>query len=83
LTAVTKALADNKIFWEGCLLKPAMVTPGAKHPTFNTIDPNEVGRRTVIALSRTIPPAMVSINFLSGGMSEEAASLNLNACNKV
>eukprot|EP00116_Pleurobrachia_bachei_P012920 sb/3473182/ len=32
-------------------------------------------------LSRTVPPAVVGITFLSGGQSEEAASQNLNAIN--
>lgn len=30
LAACMKALADNKIFWEGCLLKPNMITPGSE-----------------------------------------------------
>lgn len=35
------------------------------------------------ALSRTIPPALVGVFFLSGGQSEEEASVNLNAMNKL
>lgn len=34
-------------------------------------------------LSRTIVPAVPGIMFLSGGQSEEKASLNLNAMNKL
>lgn len=37
----------------------------------------------MLALSRTCPPALVGINFLSGGMSEEEASRNLNAMNQL
>lgn len=29
LASVIKALQENNIFWEGCLLKPNMVTPGS------------------------------------------------------
>ncbi|XP_047464247.1 fructose-bisphosphate aldolase A-like isoform X2 [Mugil cephalus] len=34
---------------------------------------------TVTALRRTVPPAVPGITFLSGGQSEEEASVNLNA----
>ena len=34
------------------------------------------------ALARTVPPAMPGIVFLSGGQSEDEASVNLNAINQ-
>ena len=34
------------------------------------------------ALQRTVPAAVVGITFLSGGQSEESATLNLNAINQ-
>lgn len=37
---------------------------------------------TVTALRRTVPPAVPGVTFLSGGQSEEEASLNLNAINR-
>ena len=37
---------------------------------------------TVTALRRTVPPAVPGITFLSGGQSEEEASINLNAMNQ-
>ena len=81
LTAVFKALNDHHILLEGCLLKPNMVTPGAEHNRRST--PAEVGFYTVRTLQRTVPPALVGVTFLSGGQSEEDASLNLNAINAV
>jgi len=60
-----------------------MVTPGSKHPNRDKITPEEIGARTVKALSRTVPPALVGVMFLSGGQSEEEASLNLNAMNSL
>ena len=39
----------------------------------------EVAVRTVRCLSRTVPPAVPGITFLSGGMSGEDASLALQA----
>lgn len=58
-----------------------MVTPGSKNATKATS--SEIAIRTVTALSRTIPPALVGVFFLSGGQSEEEASVNLNAMNKL
>ena len=42
----------------------------------------EIAAATVTALSRTVPPAVPGITFLSGGQSEEEASVNLDAINK-
>ena len=80
LAAVYKALSDHHVYLEGTLLKPNMVTPGQSCPT--RASPAEVGRATVTALSRTVPPAMPGVVFLSGGQSEEEASVNLNAINQ-
>lgn len=79
--AVFKALADNQIFFEGMVLKPNMVTSGSSCP--NKAGPQEIAYRTALALSRTVVPAVPGIFFLSGGQSEEDASLNLNALNQV
>ncbi|KAF4674222.1 hypothetical protein FOL46_005579 [Perkinsus olseni] len=79
LTAVFKALNDNHILLEGCLLKPNMVTAGAECPVRPTSE--EIARLTVRTLARTVPPALVGVTFLSGGQSEEMASVNLNAMN--
>jgi len=76
-----KALADHHIMLEGCLLKPNMVRSGEKCPTPSSIE--EIAKWTVKVLNNTIPPAIPGINFLSGGMSEEDATLALNAINRV
>lgn len=78
LAACMKALNDHHILLEGCLLKPNMVTPGSDNPDWKT---EEIAYMTVRTLARTVPPAMVGVMFLSGGQSEEDASLNLNAMN--
>ncbi|XP_017785202.1 PREDICTED: fructose-bisphosphate aldolase [Nicrophorus vespilloides] len=80
LSFVYKALADHHVFLEGTLLKPNMVTGGMSHAI--RFSPEEVGKATVTALSRTVPPCVPGITFLSGGQSEEEASVNLNAINK-
>lgn len=57
-----------------------MVTPGQSCP--NKATPQQIAAATVTALLRTVPPAVPGITFLSGGQSEEEASVNLDAINK-
>lgn len=66
--------------FEGILLKPAMVTPGAECKTRAT--PDQVADYTLRLLRRRVPPAVPGIMFLSGGQSELEATLNLNAMNQ-
>ena len=79
--AVVKSLHDHGVMLEGILLKPNMITPGVKCKT--RASPTEIAMKTVKVLSRTIPPAVPGIVFLSGGLSEEEASANLNAMNNI
>uniref|UniRef100_A0A667YPS5 Fructose-bisphosphate aldolase n=1 Tax=Myripristis murdjan TaxID=586833 RepID=A0A667YPS5_9TELE len=79
LAAVYKAMSDHHVYLEGTLLKPNMVTPGHSCPT--KYSPEEVAMATVTALRRTVPPAVTGVAFLSGGQSEEEASIHLNAIN--
>jgi len=79
--AVVKALHDNNIFFEGILLKPNMVTPGTSSSA--KVSAIEIAQRTVVGLSRTLPSAVPGVMFLSGGQSEEEASLNLNEMNRL
>ncbi|XP_010942543.1 fructose-bisphosphate aldolase 5, cytosolic [Elaeis guineensis] len=80
LAAVYKALNDHHVLLEGTLLKPNMVTPGSDSPK---VSPEVIAEYTVAALRHTVPPAVPGIVFLSGGQSEEEATLNLNAMNKL
>lgn len=80
LATVYKALSDHHVYLEGTLLKPNMVTPGHACPI--KYSPEEIAMATVTALRRTVPPAVPGVTFLSGGQSEEEASLNLNAINR-
>ncbi|XP_059370662.1 fructose-bisphosphate aldolase C-A-like isoform X2 [Carassius carassius] len=79
LAEVYKAMFDHRVYLEGTLLKPNMVTPGHGCPTKYSAE--EVAMATVTALRRTVPPAVTGVTFLSGGQSEEEASINLNAIN--
>ncbi|RMZ56505.1 hypothetical protein APUTEX25_001352 [Auxenochlorella protothecoides] len=75
-----KYLADNNVLFEGILLKPSMVTPGAD--SGNPAAPEVVADYTLRLLRRRVPPAVPGIMFLSGGQSELEATLNLNAMNQ-
>ncbi|KAM9853721.1 fructose-bisphosphate aldolase C-A [Aulostomus maculatus] len=79
LAAVYKAMSDHHVYLEGTLLKPNMVTPGHSCPI--KYSPEDVAMATVTALRRTVPPAVAGVAFLSGGQSEEEASVHLNAIN--
>jgi fructose-bisphosphate aldolase class I len=79
LAACYKSLSDYHVLLEGTLLKPNMVVSGQKCK--RQASPAEVGAWTVKVLQRTVPPAVPGVTFLSGGQSEEEASLNLNAIN--
>ncbi|XP_022908588.2 fructose-bisphosphate aldolase isoform X1 [Onthophagus taurus] len=80
LAFVYKALSDHHVFLEGTLLKPNMVTAGMGAAV--KASPADVGRATVTALQRTVPAAVPGVCFLSGGQSEEEATVNLDAINK-
>mmetsp|Transcript_3984 Transcript_3984/g.2951 ORF Transcript_3984/g.2951 Transcript_3984/m.2951 type:complete len:130 (+) Transcript_3984:739-1128(+) len=58
-----------------------MVTHGAD--CADKKGPHDIAWYTVRTLTRSIAPALPGIVFLSGGQSEEEASLNLNEMNKL
>ena len=79
LAAQYAALAEHHVLLEGTLLKPNMVRAGETSGTVS--DAAAIGRATVQVLQRTLPVAVPGVTFLSGGMSEEDATLALNAIN--
>lgn len=80
LSFVYKALADHHVYLEGTLLKPNMVTHGQSAAVKAT--PQQIAEATVTALRRSVPPAVPGVVFLSGGQSEEEATVNLSAINQ-
>eukprot|EP00887_Chlorella_sp_A99_P006841 scaffold2.g6841.t1 len=73
------ALNDHHALLEGTLLKPNMVLAGTEGPK---ADVKTAGYLTLRTLSRTVPPAVPGIMFLSGGQSEEEATAHLTAMNQ-
>lgn len=81
LAAVYKACDTNGVLLEGSLLKPNMVVPGSDFK--GTTSPEEIGKYTIRTLERRVPSSVPGVMFLSGGMSEEEASINLSAMNSL
>jgi fructose-bisphosphate aldolase class I len=81
LAACYKALSDHHVLLEGTLLKPNMVRSGSDAAVQASAE--EIAVATVRTLQHTVPCAVPGVTFLSGGMSEENASLALSGINNV
>jgi fructose-bisphosphate aldolase class I len=73
------ALHRHHVVLEHMILKPNMVLPGKDHPARSGAE--EIAAATLRVFRRTVPAAVPGINFLSGGLSPEQATANLNAMN--
>lgn len=78
-TAVFAALRRHQVVLEGMVLKPNMVVPGKSQPRPEAA---VVAEHTLRVLRRTVPAAVPSINFLSGGQTPQEATANLDAMNR-
>jgi fructose-bisphosphate aldolase class I len=81
LQRVFAELYDQRVSFDGMLLKPNMVVPGKKSP--KQVDHATVAQMTIATLRATVPAAVPGIVFLSGGMSDEDATARLNEMNKL
>ena len=79
LHAVFHALHRHGVTLEWMVLKPSMVVAGKDSP--QQAGPEEVARETIKVLRRSVPAAVPSVNFLSGGQTAVQATANLNAIN--
>jgi len=77
LHAVFNALHLHKVSLEHMVLKPSMVISGKSCP--NRAPVEAVAIATLAVLKRTVPAAVPTINFLSGGQTPEEATAHLNA----
>jgi fructose-bisphosphate aldolase class I len=78
--AVFAELHAHRVRLEGALLKVNMVLSGYECPEQAT--EHEIAEWTLRCLSRHLPPAVPGVVFLSGGQSEEVATVNLDAINR-
>ena len=77
--AVFAALARHQVDLTAIILKPSMVIAGNRCATQAT--PEQVAEMTVKQLNAVVPSTVPTINFLSGGQSDEQATLNLQLMN--
>lgn len=81
LKTVFDELYKQNVALEGMVLKPNMVIAGKKCPT--QAEPEQVAEMTLACLSNFVPAAVPGIAFLSGGQSDELATLHLNLMNEM
>lgn len=81
LHVVFHALHQYKVELEHIILKPSMVISGQAYTPQPSI--RDVAEETVKILRRTVPAAVPSINFLSGGQGDAVATAHLNEMNKL
>jgi len=72
-------LHKQHVVLENIILKPSMVIFGTKCK--HQADVKDVAENTLEILRETVPAAVPTINFLSGGQSDEIATAHLNAMN--
>ena len=80
LHAVFRELAGARVQLEGMLLKPNMVLSGSE--ATDRAPAPEVARQTLRCFMNAVPAAVPGIVFLSGGQSDEEATINLDAINR-
>ncbi len=80
LRTVFIQLAAQRVRLDGMLLKPNMVLSGKE--AAKRAGPDEVARYTVECFRATVPAAVPGIVFLSGGQSDDEATINLDAINR-
>lgn len=80
-THLFNALKEEGVYLEGLLLKPSMVIAGKNAEMQATED--QVASWTYKALLDTVPEEVAGVVFLSGGQSDEQATVHLDKMNKI
>ena len=74
-------LEIQKVSLKGIVLKPNMVVPGFK--SSKKVTTEEIAKKTLDCLKNNVPSNVPGIALLSGGQSEQEATNNLDAINKI
>ncbi|WP_395790284.1 class I fructose-bisphosphate aldolase [Aquimonas sp.] len=80
LRSLFGALYEQNVLIEGTILKASMVLSGKDCPEQASVE--EVALATLRCLKASVPANLPGIVFLSGGQSDENATLHLNAMNE-
>ncbi|HEY7270017.1 MAG TPA: class I fructose-bisphosphate aldolase, partial [Dehalococcoidia bacterium] len=81
LFEVFRQLQRQQVAFQGMLLKPNMVLSGSTAP--DRAPAEEVARFTLACFKETVPAAVPGVVFLSGGQSDDEATVNLDAINRL
>ena len=81
LSEVVKELKAKEVNLALCLLKPQMVMPGSECP--KQVDSETIATSTIDVFQACLPQELGGIFFLSGGLTEEQATINLNLINQI
>ena len=81
LHTVFSALHDQRVWLERMLLKPNMVIAGKDRPHPASVQ--EAATAALRCLRRHVPAAVPGIVFLSGGQDDRAATVHLDAINRL
>jgi fructose-bisphosphate aldolase, class I len=81
LAALFRDLERHQVSLPGALLKTNMVLSGKDASDQAGVE--EVAKRTVEVLTKTVPSDIPGIVFLSGGQTDELSTAHLNAMNKL
>ena len=81
LKVVYEQLEQQGVVLSGTVLKPNMVLSGKECPEQASVD--EVASQTVECLLANVPAEVPGIAFLSGGQTDEQATLHLNRMNQL
>lgn len=79
LKSVFLELKKYEVYLEGMLLKPNMIASGLD--ASKQVSPKEVAKKTVGIFREVIPEKVPGLVFLSGGLTPEEATTNLNEIN--
>jgi len=80
LLAVFRELKKYRVYLPGMLLKTNMMASGLT--AGKQAGPKEIAKATIAVFKAAVPKSVPGIMFLSGGLSPEASTVNLDAINK-
>ena len=81
LNALFSSMAEHGVHLEGCILKVNMVNAGKNGPV--TYSAEEIADANLRTLRRTLPVAVRTVNYLSGGQPLVDACTRLDAINRL
>jgi len=81
ISMIYERMKAHGVLLEGSLIKPSFPQPGLKHSSRANVTPEDIALATVTLLSRSVPPAVPGVLFLSGGLPPATATRYLAAVN--